>query len=56
MTTENEASMLKQLTIRVPADVHRAVKIRAAEMDVPIGVIVESLLRQFLNGKVRVKV
>ena len=40
----------KQLTIRIPQEVHRAVKVRAAEEDRSVAVIVEDLLRGYLVG------
>lgn len=40
----------KQLTIRVPADVHKAIKVRAAEEGRAIAIIVEGLVRQYLVG------
>ena len=40
----------KQLTIRIPADVHHALKIRVAEEDRSIAVTVEGLIRQYLVG------
>jgi plasmid stability protein len=41
----------KQLTIRLPADVHKALKIRVAEEDKNMGELVESLIRRYLVGK-----
>ena len=40
----------KQLTIRIPPEVHRALRIRSAEEGRPAAVIVESLIRQYLVG------
>jgi len=40
----------KQTTIRIPADVHRALKIRAAEEGRSVAEIVEALIRQYLVG------
>ena len=40
----------KQLTIRLPADVHRALKIRVAEEGRNMGELVEGLVRQWLVG------
>lgn len=39
-----------KLTIRLPADVHRALKARAAEEGRSCAVIVESLVRQYLHA------
>jgi len=42
----------KQLTVRIPEDVHRAMKIRAVEEGRPVAVMVEGLIRQYLaEGK-----
>lgn len=54
MKPENEVSQMKMLTVRIPVEVHRALKVRAVETDTTVAVIVESLIRQFLNGRVRV--
>ena len=40
----------KQLTLRIPPDVHQAIKVRAAEDGQTIGVIVEGLIRKYLVG------
>ena len=40
----------KQITVRVPPEVHRALKIRAAEEGRSCAVIVEGLVRQYLVG------
>jgi len=40
----------KQLTIRLPADVHRALKVRVAEEGRNMGELVEGLVRQWLVG------
>ncbi len=40
----------KQTTIRIPADVHRALKVRAAEEGRSVAEIVEALIRQYLVG------
>lgn len=42
---------LKLLSVRVPEEVHRALKIRAAEDGRSVAVIVEGLIRQFLVWK-----
>jgi len=47
-TTETTKEM-KQVVIRVPEEVHRALKIRAAEEGRSIGVIVEGLIREYLT-------
>jgi len=41
-------SNLKQLVTRVPEEVHRALKIRAAEEGKSVAVIVEGLIREYL--------
>jgi len=38
----------KQLTIRLPVDVHRALKVRVAEEGRNMGELVEGLVRQWL--------
>ncbi len=40
----------KQLTIRVPVEVHRALKVRAAEEGRSLAVIIEGLVREYLVG------
>jgi plasmid stability protein len=48
---ENKSKVAwKQLTIRIPLEVHRALKIRAAEEGRAVAVIIESLARQYLVG------
>jgi len=39
-----------QMTIRVPPEVHQAIKVRAAEDGQTIAVIVEGLIRKYLVG------
>lgn len=47
-----DAVTWKALTVRVPAEVHRALKVRAAEEGKSVAIIVEGLVRQYLvNGK-----
>jgi predicted HicB family RNase H-like nuclease len=38
----------KQMTIRIPHDVHKALKIRAAEEERAVGEVVERLIREYL--------
>lgn len=38
----------KQLVVRVPEEVHRALKVRAAEKGKSVAVIVEGLIREYL--------
>ena len=38
----------KQLTVRIPEDVHRALKIRGAEEGRAVAVIVEGLIRHYV--------
>jgi predicted HicB family RNase H-like nuclease len=40
----------KQLTVRIPPELHRALRIRAAEEGRPLTIIVEGMLRQYLVG------
>lgn len=40
----------KQLTVRIPVEVHRGLRIRAAEEDRSCAVIIEELIRQYLAG------
>lgn len=56
MTNTDKAKRLKvadwkQLVVRVPPDVHRAFKVRAAEEGKSGAEIVERLIRQYLVGK-----
>ena len=53
MKPENATSELKMLTTRIPVELHRALKIHAAETGRTVSVIVESLIRQLLRGKVK---
>jgi hypothetical protein len=39
---------IKQLTLRLPADLHRALKIRVAEDEVSMGEVIEGLIREYL--------
>ena len=48
---KTKPSTMKQLTVRVPEEVHRTLKIRAAEEGLPVAVIVEALIRQYLTWK-----
>ena len=48
-TTETTKEM-KQVVIRVPEEVHRALKIRAAEEGRSLAVIIEGLVREYLVG------
>lgn len=41
----------KQLTIRIPAGLHRALKVKAAKEDVPVSTIVEVLIEGWVEGK-----
>jgi len=50
MKTKTPKVIWKQLTIRVPVEVHRALKVRAAEDGKTIAIIVEGLIRQYLVG------
>ena len=47
MKTKQKDNM-KQLVARVPEEVHRAMKIRAAEEGKSVAIIVEKLLREYL--------
>ena len=48
---KTKPNTMKQLTVRVPEEVHRTLKIRAAEEGLPVAVIVEALIRQYLTWK-----
>jgi plasmid stability protein len=48
--TSKPKTAWKQLTIRIPVEVHRALKVRAAEEGRAVACIIESLARQYLNG------
>jgi predicted HicB family RNase H-like nuclease len=48
MKTKPKANM-KQLVARVPEEVHRALKVRAAEEGKSVAVIVEGLIRAYLT-------
>jgi len=39
---------MKQLVARIPEEVHRGIKVRAAEEGKSVAVIVEGLIRQYL--------
>ena len=41
---------MKQLVARIPEEVHRALKIRAAEEGKSVAVIIEGLIREYLQG------
>ncbi|MFA5080853.1 MAG: toxin-antitoxin system HicB family antitoxin [Candidatus Paceibacterota bacterium] len=47
---KTKKTIWKQLTLRIPPDVHQAIKVKAAEEDRTIAVIVEGLIRQYLVG------
>lgn len=47
MKTKHNDNM-KQLSVKVPVEVHKALKIRAAEDGRSVAVIVEGLIRQYL--------
>jgi len=51
VTGRKKVGSWKQLTIRVPSEVHRALKIRAAEEERSCSVIVEGLIRRYLVGE-----
>jgi len=53
MKAKSEVPELKMLTTRIPVELHRALKIHAAETGKTVSVIVESLVRQMLRGKVK---
>ena len=50
MKTKTPKVIWKQLTIRVPVEVHRALKVRAAEEGRSLAVIIEGLVREYLVG------
>jgi len=47
---KRKKTVWKQLTLRIPPEVHQAIKVKAAEEDRTIAVIVEGLIRQYLVG------
>ena len=50
MKTKTPKVIWKQLTVRVPVEVHRALKVRAAEEGRSLAVIIEGLVREYLVG------
>lgn len=47
--TDKEANIVwKPLTVRIPHEVHKALKIRAAEEEKTVGEVVERLIREYL--------
>jgi hypothetical protein len=44
-----ETSQEKRLSVRLPADLHRAVKLKAVQIDKPISIIVRDLLQKWLE-------
>ena len=42
------ADTMKQLAVKVPEEVHRALKIKAAEEGKSVAVIVEGIIREYL--------
>ena len=44
---------VKQLTIRIPEDVHRALKVKVAVESRNMAEVVEGLVRQYLHEKVK---
>ena len=53
-TKQTKAGDWKQLTVRIPPEVHRALRIRSAEEGRSATVIIEGLIRQYLVGGKRV--
>lgn len=47
-TVKKPKNIWKQLTVRLPEDVHRALKIRAAEVNSGMAAIIEGLVREYL--------
>jgi len=47
---KTKKTIWKQLTLRIAPEVHQAIKVKAAEEDRTIAVIVEGLIRQYLVG------
>jgi predicted HicB family RNase H-like nuclease len=43
----------KQQTIRIPADVHKALKVQAAEEGKPVAQVIEALVRAWLQQGAR---
>lgn len=50
-TQESDNKDIKQLTLRLPPDLHKALKIRAIEEDTSIGSLLEKLIRDYLSKK-----
>lgn len=48
MNTKTKTPNYKQLVARIPEDVHRALKVRAAAQGKSVAVIIEGLVREFL--------
>ena len=44
---------VKQLTIRIPEDVHRALKVKVAVESRNMAEVIEGLVRQYLHDKVK---
>jgi predicted DNA-binding protein len=44
-----EKSQEKRLSVRLPLDLHRAVKLKAVQIDKPISTIVRDLLQKWLE-------
>lgn len=49
MSTTTEVAW-KNFTIRIPEDLHRALKVRTAEEGKTMSEVVERLIKQYLNG------
>lgn len=49
----NTKEKQKQLTIRIPEDVHRALKVKVAVESRNMAEVVEGLVRQYLHEKVK---
>lgn len=41
----------RSLVVKLPDDLHRALRIRAAELGIPVSEIVRALLRAWLDGR-----
>lgn len=45
----------KRLSIRLPADLHRAVKLKAVQIDKPVSIIVRELLRKWVEDDLSIE-
>jgi len=48
-----EAGKVQQLTLRIPAELHRALKVSAAQEGRAVAALVTALIRRHLDGKAK---